>query len=86
MGAKTVNSQLNNYTDFENFVISTINKSLKCNLTKFDIDITHVFPNVKKGKRSIIIKFIRSIKNYIFGLKKYFKGSGMTITESLKGY
>jgi len=76
--------KLKPYQEFEKYIIGILNQKLNCNLNSYDIDITHILPQVKRRKRSIIIKFTRrSIRNMIFGLKKNLKGTGFSITESL---
>lgn len=73
------------YYDFENYVITTLNNKLKLDrpIVNMDIDITHKLKS-KSPKNPIIIKFVRrSTKNLIYNKKTKLKGSGLSITESL---
>ena len=53
--------------DFENFVIKTLNSSIKLSqpIANTDIDICHVLPS-RKAKNLIVIKFVRlTVRSYL---------------------
>ena len=57
--------------DFENFVIKTLNSSIKLSqpIANTDIDICHVLPS-RKAKNLIVIKFVRlTVRNLVFASK-----------------
>ena len=61
--------------DFENFVIKTLNSSIKLPqpIASADIDICHVLPS-QKAKNPIIIKFVhRTVRNLVFANKSQLK-------------
>ena len=63
------------YVTFENLVLGTLNSRLKCvhPIYNSDIDICHVVPS-RKGKNSIMIKFVRrSVRNHVFNSKSLLK-------------
>ena len=77
-------SCLSNYNDFEKHIVNVINNHTGCSIEASDIDITHVMPNGKNDKRSVIIKFVRrSVRNAVFSAKRAFKDTKYMITESL---
>ena len=77
-------SCLSNYNDSEKHIVNVINNHTGCSIEASDIDITHVMPNGKNDKRSVIIKFVRrSVRNAVFSAKRAFKDTKYMITESL---
>ena len=69
---------------YEKISSNIINEHLNLNqpITEKDIDVAHTLPS-KKGNL-LIIKFVRrSLRNEIYYKKKYFKGTGHLLTESL---
>ena len=74
------------YDEFLDKIISTINGYLKLNIQSDFIDIAHLLPSKtgSSGKKPIIMKFVRSSdRNLVFRKKKLFANLGIAVTESL---
>ena len=71
------------YLEHEKYVCGLLNLNLKLipPLQVNDIDIAHPLP-AENNNCPVIVKFLRSQRNYIFSQKRLLKGKQMIITES----
>ena len=80
----------NSNEDTDKLVLNIINNGLEINLTEVAIDRTHRIGDPKKKKkkaRPIIVKFVRYYdRKEVFSKKKYLKGTGISIKESLTSF
>ena len=80
----------NSNEDTDKLVLNIINNDLEIGLTEVSIDRTHRIGVTKKKKkkfRPIIVKFVRYYdRKEVFSKKKYLKGRGISITESLTSF
>ena len=73
----------NDYGQMETAIAKKLSNALSCRVKPSDIDNLYGLSE-KKGKRPILISFIRkSKKDEIFSKKKMLKSTGLSITESL---
>ena len=80
----------NSNEDTDKLVLNIINNDLEINLTEVAIYCTHRIGDPKKKKKKawpIIVKFVRCYdRKEVFSKKKYLKGKGISITESLTSF
>ena len=80
----------NSNEDTDKFVLNIINNDLEIDLKEVAIDRTHRIGDPKKKKkkvRPIIVKLVRYYdRKEVFSRKKYLKGKGILITESLTSF
>ena len=80
----------NSNEDTDKLVLNIIKNDLEINLMEVAIDRTHRNGDPKKKKKKaqpIIVKFVRYYdRKEVFSKKKYLKGKGISITESLTSF
>ena len=72
--------------DTDNVVLDILNNDMGLNISKTDLDRSHKIgnPKIKKKVTTNIVKFVRYYdRRDVFMNKKYLKGKGKSITESL---
>ena len=72
--------------DTDSIIINTVKEDMDIEILPNDLDRSHRIgnPKTKKKETPIIVKFIRySLRHDIFKNKKFLKGKGASITESL---
>ena len=80
----------NSNEDTDKLVLNIINNDLGIDLTEVAIDCTNRIEDPKKKKKKvppIIVKFVRHYdRKEVFSKKKYLKGKGISIPESLTSF
>ena len=75
--------------DTNSIIINTIKEEMDLETLPNDLDRSHRIgnPETNKKERLIIVKFVKyKLRHNIFKNKKFLKGKGVSIRESLKKY
>ena len=70
-GLRNLPNVHNNYYNFVEYIVDTINHHLNMNLTPQDVDIAHPLRKAANGKTPVVIKFVKkSDRNAIYQKNK----------------